>query len=223
MSGVGAVLLDLYDTLAWTDWPALRAGLEDRFGLSERDLLRAFTTTREARSVGAYGSAEGDLAAILEAAGIAPEPDLVRELDAERTRILLGTGVHLWEDSIPTLRELRRRGVRTAVVSNCDHATRPIVEHLGLGAETDAVVLSFEARVAKPDPGIYLAALDALGGIDPADATFVDDQTRHCDGARALGITPYLIRRDDVDPVEGVSEPGGHRVIRSLRALLELL
>ena len=50
MSEVRAVLLDLYDTLAWTAWPTMRAELEDRFGIGEADLLRAFAVTRKARS-----------------------------------------------------------------------------------------------------------------------------------------------------------------------------
>ena len=73
MNEVLAVLLDLYDTLAWTQWPTMRAELEDRFGIGEADLLRAFTTTRQARSIGAYGTAEGDLAAVLEAAGVSAD------------------------------------------------------------------------------------------------------------------------------------------------------
>jgi putative hydrolase of the HAD superfamily len=223
VSGHRAVLLDLYDTLAWTEWPAMRAGLEERFGLGEAELLRAFTVTRPARSVGAFGSAEGDLGAILRAVGIDAEPDLVRELDAERTTRLLETGVRLWEDSVPALRELRRRGLRTAVVSNCDHATRPVVDHLGLADEADAVILSFEVGVAKPDRGIYLAALEALGGVEPAEAVFVDDQARYCDGARDLGIATFLMLREEASPNEGVSEPGGHRIIRDLRALLDRL
>ena len=221
MSGYRAVLLDLYDTLAWTEWPAMRAELEERFGLTAAELLRAFSATRAARSVGAFGSAEGDLAAILEAAGVRAAPEVVRELDALRTRRLVESGVHLWEDSVPTLRELRRRGLGAAVVSNCDHATRPVVERLGLVEEADAVILSFEVGVAKPDAGIYLAALEALGGVEPARAVFVDDQTRYCDGARELGIATFLIRRADAAPVEGVGGPGGHRVIGSLRALLD--
>jgi len=70
VSAIGAVLLDLYDTLAWTEWPTMRAELEERFGIGETDLMRAFTTTRKARSTGEYGSEEGDLRAILEAAGV---------------------------------------------------------------------------------------------------------------------------------------------------------
>jgi putative hydrolase of the HAD superfamily len=223
MSTTRAVLLDLYDTLVWTEWPAMRAALEERFGLTEAELLRAFTITRPARSVGAYGSAEGDMAAILEAAGVDADPDLVHEVDAERTKTLLESGVRLWEDSIPALRELRRRGVRTAVVSNCDHLTRPIVDRLGLAEEADAVILSFEVGIAKPDPGIYLAALEAVGSVPPAEAVFVDDQAAYCDGARLLGLTTFVILREDPSPESEVSEPGGHRVIRDLRALLELL
>jgi putative hydrolase of the HAD superfamily len=221
VSGTRAVLLDLYDTLAWSGWPAMRGQLEIRFGLTEEELLRAYRTTRPARSVGAFGSAEGDLSAILEAGGITPEPGLVLEL-AEETAAFLRNGVHLWEDSIPTIRALRARGVRTAVVSNCDHFTGPVVEALGLVEEADAVVLSFAAGVAKPDAGIYEAALERLD-VRPEEAVFVDDQRRYCDGAAAVGIGTVLIRRPEATPVEGVSEPGGHRVIRDLRALLDLV
>ena len=221
MNAIRAVLFDLYDTLVWSDWPAMRGELERRFGLTEAELLRAYSVTRPARSVGAFGSAEGDTAAILEAAGVVPDTELVREL-AERTRLFLRTGVHLWEDSIPALRAARSRGLRTALVSNCDHATRPVIEALGLTDEVDATILSYEVGVATPDAGIYEAALRSLG-IPAEEAAFVDDQAGYCDGAAAVGIATLLILRRDASPVEGVSAPGGHRVIRDLRTLVDLL
>ncbi|HET9249656.1 MAG TPA: HAD family hydrolase [Actinomycetota bacterium] len=220
MNEVRAVLLDLYDTLAWTEWPTLRAELEERFGIGEAQLLRAFTTTREARSVGAYADAEGDLAAVLEAAGVSADPAVVRELHEARMRAFVEHGVHLWDDSVPTLRELRARGVRTAIVSNCDHATRPIVDGLGLPRETDAVVLSFEVGVAKPHAGIYRAALDALEAR-PEETVFVDDQAAYCEGAETLGIRSFLMLREDAEPAEGVSVPRGRSVLRDLRSLLD--
>jgi putative hydrolase of the HAD superfamily len=221
VSEIRAVLLDLYDTLAWTEWPAMRGELEQRFGLTEAELLRAYTVTRPARSVGAYGSAEGDVAAILDAAGVRADGDLVREL-AARTASFLQDAVHLWDDVIPAIRELRRRGLRTALVSNCDHSTRPVVEALGLVAETDATILSFEVGVAKPDAGIYRAALDRID-VEPPEAVFVDDQARYCDGAAAVGIATFLIARADATPAEGRSRTGGHRVIRDLRELPDLV
>lgn len=222
MSEIRAVLLDLYDTLAWTEWPTMRAELEERFGLAEAELLRAFTTTRESRSIGTYGSAEGDLRAILEAAGISADAPLVRELNEARMRAFAENGVHLWDDSIPTLRELRARGLRTAVVSNCDHSTRPIVDELGLDRESDAVILSFEVGMAKPEPGIYRAALGAVGAR-PEQAVFVDDQAGYCDGAEAIGIRSFLIVRDDADPAEGVSAAGHRPVLHDLRTLIDLV
>jgi putative hydrolase of the HAD superfamily len=222
VSEVRAVLLDLYDTLAWTEWPTMRAELEDRFGLGEAELLRAFTTTREARSTGAFDSAEGDLAAILDAAGVPSDPVLVRELNDARVKAFADNGVHLWDDSVATLRELRARGVRTAIVSNCDHATRPIVDDLELEHEADAIVLSFEVGVAKPDPGIYRAALSAVGAR-PEEAVFVDDQSWYCEGAEALGIRSFLIRRDDADPVEGFGAAGDRDELHDLRSLLDLV
>lgn len=222
MNEVLAVLLDLYDTLAWTQWPTMRAELEDRFGIGEADLLRAFTTTRQARSIGAYGTAEGDLAAVLEAAGVSADEELVHELNETRMKAFAENSVHLWEDSLPTLRELRARGLRTAIVSNCDHSTRPIVDELGLEREADAVVLSFEVGVAKPDPAIYQAALDALAAR-PEEAVFVDDQAAYCEGAEAIGIRSFLILRDDADRPEGISAPGDRLVLHDLRSLLDLV
>jgi putative hydrolase of the HAD superfamily len=171
--------------------------------------------------VGAFGSAEGDIAAVLEAAGVRPERETVREL-TRRTEQFLRTGVKLYDDSVPTLRELRRRGRRTAVVSNCDHTTGPVVERLGLDAESDAVILSFEVGAAKPDPTIYRAALERLE-VEPGETAFVDDQVGYCDGAAELGMRTFLVRRDGTIPAEGVSESGGHREIRDLRALMDLV
>jgi putative hydrolase of the HAD superfamily len=221
VSEVRAVLLDLYDTLAWTEWKSMRLELEERLGLERRALLQAFDRSRPQRSTGAFGSAEGDLTAILEAAGVPADPELVRDL-AARTTTFLQTGVSLWEDSVPVMRELRRRGLRVAIVSNCDHSTRPVVERLGLVDEADAVILSFEVGAAKPSPEIYRAALERLD-VQAGDALFVDDQAPYCDGAAALGIQTVLIVREGATPAEGVSEPGGHRVITDLRALLELV
>lgn len=221
MNETRAVLLDLYDTLAWSEWPKARIAWERRLGVSEAELLRAFVVTRPARSVGAFGDAEGDVAAVLEEAGVPASPDTLGEI-VQATREFLLSGVTLYDDSIPVLRELRGRGLRTAVVSNCDHTTRPVVDRLALPEETDAVILSFELGAAKPEPAIYLEALERLGA-EAHEAVFVDDQARYCDGAAELGMRTFLVIRDGAEPAEVAGEPGGHRVIRDLRALPDLV
>lgn len=216
MNARSVILVDLYDTLAWGEWPRLREAMAERIGVPSRDLQAAFDQTRPARGVGAFAGAEEDLAEILTACGVDPDPGLVGELlDIEGS--LLSATVHLYDDSIPVLRALRARGVRTAVVSNCSRSTRPVVDRLGLEREVDAVVLSFEVGAAKPDPAIYLAALDRLAA-HPAETVFVDDQATYCDGAAALGMRTFLIRRA-VDQGE-VPRADGHPVIHDLGELM---
>jgi HAD superfamily hydrolase (TIGR01509 family) len=211
-----AVLLDLYDTLVWSGWGTWQRVFAERLGRTPQEVGRAFVQTRPARSVGAYGSAGGDVAAVIRVLGLDPTPELVADLlDLEQREIL--TDIHLYDDSLPVLRSLRDRGVKTVLVSNCSFNTRPAVDRLGLEDEFDAVILSFELGIMKPDPAIYREALLLAGAVDPGRAVFVDDQPDYCDGAAALGIDTRLILRpeEDIPP-----ETDGHRVISDLTSLL---
>jgi HAD superfamily hydrolase (TIGR01509 family) len=209
---VRGVLFDLYDTLVWTEWPRLRQRLADAVGLTPRQIMRGFIETREARGVGTFGSAEGDLAAVLRAAGASVTAERVRELAEIQNRTLLDGGIHVFDDTVPVLRELRARGIPTAVVSNCDHMTRPVVDALGLEDEADAVVLSFEVRSMKPDPEIFRVALGRIRA-DAEGSTFVDDQPGYLDGGRALGMRTLQIAR----PTDPTAPPRGtHPVIEDL-------
>jgi len=62
-----AVLLDLYDTVADGAWGDLARIVMDRIGVDREALFRAFDETRPARSIGAFASAEGDMAAVIAA------------------------------------------------------------------------------------------------------------------------------------------------------------
>lgn len=213
-----AVLLDLYDTIVWSKWFAMRDQFAVRIGggVDGRLLQKAFEATRPARGVGAHPDVEGDIDAVLVAAGVEPEPGLVRDL-VELERAHLATDVRLYDDVVPVVTELRERGVKTALVSNCSHSTRPIVERLGLEQLFDEVILSFEVRVMKPNAAIYQIALQRLGGVDPSRAVFVDDQPGYCDGGSAIDLATRLILRPNEDTP---SDTHGHQVVTDLRPLL---
>ena len=214
-----AVLLDLYDTLVWSDWYSWQGRLADRLGITREAMGRAFTQTRPARSTGANPDLEGDLTLVLSAADIEPTRELVAELlEGERE---MGASVRLYDDSLEVVRGLRGGGVPTALVSNCSHNTRPIVERLGLEREFDAVILSFEIGVMKPDPAIYREALSRVGDPDPTRSVFVDDQVRYCDGVAALGLQTFLILRQEEAAEARPVDLNGHRPIETLRPLLD--
>jgi putative hydrolase of the HAD superfamily len=214
-----AYLLDLYDTIVSADWQAWWTELKAITGASEEQLVRAYDRTRRERNAGAYESPEEEMQAVL-AAGEIPDPEGSLAARLITTEAALGTSIVLYDDVMPALEAFRTRDTRTAIVSNCNRGTRAIVERLGLDRVVDEVVLSCEVGATKPDEKIFRPALDALG-VDASGATFVDDQTAFCDGARAVGIDTRLIVRADAAPAEGVApSTNGHAVIRSLRELL---
>ena len=216
---VDAALIDLYDTLVWSDWPRWQRALAGRLGVDVSALLMAFDETRPARSIGAFADHDGDIAALLSALTIEPTPDLVGAVRALEERELTND-IHLYADSLPAVQALREHGVRTALVSNCSHNTRAVVERLGLEAAFDAVILSFEVGAQKPEPEIYRLALERLGITQPSRAVFVDDQADYCDGAAAIGMQTRLMLRPR-EPVEDFApSTNGHPVIREMTGLL---
>jgi putative hydrolase of the HAD superfamily len=215
-----AVLLDLYDTLVWSDWWGWQERLAGELGVTHEDVGRAFSITRPARSTGAHADADEDLASVIRALGIDPEPELIGRLRGLEHAHIEDGGVTLYDDSLPVVRELRARGVKTALVSNCSHNTRPLVERLGLEDEFDQVILSVEVRAMKPDPAIYRITLERLGVGDPSRAVFVDDQTSYCDGAADLGIWTYLILRPEEAAEGRPPNVDGYRTIETLTELL---
>jgi epoxide hydrolase-like predicted phosphatase len=51
----------------------------------------------------------------------------------------------------------------------------------------DAVSLSYETGIAKPDPRAYGAITEKLG-IEPEECVFIDDQVRYCYAAQSIGM-----------------------------------
>ena len=87
------------------------------------------------------------------------------------------------------IRALRRAGLRTAMLSNswgCDEYPRADVPGL-----FDAVVISGEVGMRKPEEGIFLYAARALG-LAPAECVFIDDMEANVAAAQACGMTGVL-------------------------------
>jgi putative hydrolase of the HAD superfamily len=55
----------------------------------------------------------------------------------------------------------------------------------------DAVALSYEMGITKPDRRAYLKIAEKLG-VEPEECVFVDDQERHCTAAREAGMKAIL-------------------------------
>jgi HAD superfamily hydrolase (TIGR01549 family) len=104
----------------------------------------------------------------------------------------------LYEDVLPTLADLRARGLKLGLVSNTARDLDVFVLHHGL--EVDAAVSSRAHGKVKPHESIFRAVLEQLD-VEPAEAAMVGDSPDDdVAGAASLGITAFLIDRDDRYP-----------------------
>ncbi|GAB2841352.1 HAD-IA family hydrolase [Actinocorallia aurea] len=97
-----------------------------------------------------------------------------------------------YPDAEVTLRTLRERGIRTAVVSNIGWDLRPVLEFHGLARYVDVFVLSYEVGFQKPDLRIFETACAELG-LSPAEVLMVGDDKVADAGASALGCPVHLV------------------------------
>ena len=74
----------------------------------------------------------------------------------------------------------------------------PLFRELSLESYLDFALTSKEVGADKPEPPIFLAALER-GGVNASDAVYVGDQYEtDVVGARGVGIEPILIDRHDL-------------------------
>lgn len=83
--------------------------------------------------------------------------------------------------------QLRARGVRTAIVSNMSGGIAATPVRALRDTLVDAVVLSGDVGVAKPDPRLFRHAARVLG-VAERECVFVDDLWSNIRGAVAVGM-----------------------------------
>jgi HAD superfamily hydrolase (TIGR01509 family) len=101
-------------------------------------------------------------------------------------------------DALPVLTDLKKMGIRTAVVSNTPwgssgRAWRSELARHGLLTALDAVVFCTDVGWRKPHPIPFRRALDLLD-ISAQEAVFVgDDPVWDVEGAKGAGLRPILL------------------------------
>jgi len=113
----------------------------------------------------------------------------VADTDGLMGRLFAGIGPDL--AMIDAVRAARGAGVRTGLISNSvgtDIYDRGVLDEL-----FDAVVISGEVGLHKPQPEIFLLGAERVG-LEPGACVFVDDLRENCAGAEDVGMTAVLHR-----------------------------
>ena len=222
-----AILLDALGTLVFFERPGphLRTELRERLGLevSEQQASAAIRAEITHYRANLHRGRDADTLAELrrECATVMLEhlPPAAREADLGVVTDALVASIRFspYPDAVATLHALRERGLRLLVLSNWDFSLHEMLASTGLDVLVDGAVSSAEYGTAKPDPAIFAHAL-ALVGVDAHDAWHVGDSAEaDVVGARAAGVKPIYVARDDTPA------PAGVVTIDELGELLALL
>lgn len=190
-----AILLDALGTLVELEPPwvhlavALGDGVPpDRLEAAVRAEMRYY------RAHSDEGRDAGSLADLRQRCADVLSRELGRTVDVET--LMAAIRFRAFPDAPPALARLRERGLTLVCVSNWDCSLPEVLERSGLRGALDAVVTSAAAGARKPDPSIFVRALE-LAGTTPGEAMHVGDTAAEdVEGARAAGIRALLLERN---------------------------
>jgi putative hydrolase of the HAD superfamily len=187
----------------------IRAVISDFGGVLTTPLLQSFVAYQDETGVDftRFGQAMGT---ILERDGKHPlyelecgritEAEFYAQLEAElggevsltRFRDTYFAHLHPNESMIGYMRDLCRRDVRMALLTNNVREWEPHwrAKIPQIDQIFEVIVDSGFVGMRKPDPAIYELTLERLGDVAAEECVFVDDVDVNCDAAAALGMHP---------------------------------
>ena len=222
---IKAVFFDFYNTLV-RFWPPLdqiqQASCQEfgfhlepesiSFGYSVADIyfnreneIKPLATRNEEERLEFFARYEQIL---LDNAGLSVTLDLARQI--WQIAISVPKDFIAFDDTLVALEKLKQAGYRVGVISNLRRDMDQLCGDLGLAPYLDFCLTSAEVGVEKPDPAIFVAALERAG-VSPGEAVHVGDQPRSdLVGARGAGLHAVLLDRggwlEEVDNCVRISQ-----------------
>lgn len=102
----------------------------------------------------------------------------------------------LFDDVIDTFKAIKEKGLKIGIISDTGLSLKATLVALGLDDYIDCYTCSKEVGVMKPEPKIYLTALDKLG-LKAEECIYVDDYDEEVLGAQDLGFKAFRINRSE--------------------------
>jgi putative hydrolase of the HAD superfamily len=180
--------------------------LQDEHGVSVEDFGEAMRAAAEAGDgeIPLYKMERGDIteAEFLETLRDQLEGPLGHRPKLHRFREIFFAALHPNEPMIDLMRDLKRSGLRMAMLTNNVQEWEPLWRTmLPVDEIFELVVDSGYVGYRKPERQIYEITLERLG-LPASACLFVDDMELNCEAARALGFTAVQYQ----EPAQAVAE-----------------
>jgi putative hydrolase of the HAD superfamily len=186
-----AVVFDLFTLVPFPQehYRYLAGGLADALGLAVDDFAPAWAATFAARAIG-LPTAD---ALVKACADLGHRPSGAELAAAARRRLASCQAIFCPRpDATAVVGELRERGLRIGVLSDCGQEDVELWPQFTLAPQIDAAVFSCEEGMTKPAAALYLKVLAELE-VGAASAIYVGDRDYELEGATAVGLTAFLL------------------------------
>jgi len=192
--GLRAVVFDYGMVLTADQDREAHAVLMQRTGLSFERFEQLYWADRHAYD-------EGKLTGLAFWQKFVRDAGLGGKLDQAAIEELNQWDARMWTTQNPVMvawqAQLKVRGLLTGILSNMgDNVLENIEREFTWLSNFDVLVWSYQLKLAKPDPAIYLYILKKLGA-QPGETLFIDDKQVNIDAARQLGMKAVLFTNVD--------------------------
>ena len=187
---IKAVVFDMFETLVslFDGRMYFSEHIAADLGVEHMTFRKAWHETEDTRTLGKITIEEG-IDDALKALGVYSESNAKMVADG-RMAMLEDTFRLVSDESINLLKNLHKKGIYTGLISNCYSDEAKIIKESALYPLFDAVMLSYEQGMAKPDPAIYHKMAEELG-VKPEECLYVGDGgCRELFTAREIGMHP---------------------------------
>ena len=185
---IHAVIFDMFETLITHYESPLYFGAEmaEDAGISKEKFYPLWRGLDYERTIGKI-TLEELLERILKENNCYTE-ELLKMLVEKRVAAKEDCFRHLHPEILPMLSELKTQGLLVGLISNCYSEEGEVIKKSQLYPFFDAVYLSYEQGVAKPDKEIYQRCMAELG-VKPGECLYVGDGgSQELETARELGM-----------------------------------
>lgn len=184
-----AVIFDLFETLI-TEWGHKKYTKNEMsfdLGVDSEKFDRYWDEKEEDRYLGKIDFTDSILY-VMEKCGKHMETSLLSRIVNKRTETKSQCFEYVNPDVYRLLEELKARGLRLAIISNCSSEEVQVIRQSKIYGYFDQIVLSYEVNMKKPDVGIYKKCCDLLG-VGANECIFIGDGgSNELEGAKMAGM-----------------------------------
>ena len=187
---IKAVIFDMFETLITHFKSTLYFGkqIAEDMGIPEKKFREIWDPTDYDRTIGKM-TLEEVFEQILKASD-KYDPELVRRLADKRTAAKVECFNHLHEEIIPMFEELKKKGYKVGLISNCYFEEASVIKNSVLWKYFDVAYLSCELGTAKPEEEIFRRCIEELG-LTYEECLYVGDGgSQELETAKLLGMKP---------------------------------